>query len=150
MNIGREPDVFLGLQAPCGPLYSGVCIISTSVFHHIDTLPVAYFIVLSWVVSASVLARLGGGWLVRMTSGPIRDILAIRVNVSLSGDEIVFHLFEKQTWLNLQAHVLAALVRHLSPVCQHTVPCPQPVPTPVLRKILIPEQYWSGCPPNHH
>lgn len=120
-----------------------------TVFGQLELLPLAYLVVLTWVVSATVLAKLLGPTLVESTSGSIQQLLSKDVGINVTGDNLQEHLFERALLNALNAQILFHLVgdfarliggAHLQPVLvvNHRAP-----------KAMYPEKYWSGCPPNH-
>lgn len=119
-----------------------------TVFNHIESLPIAYFIILMWVVCANVLAKLFGDRLIEATSGSLQRILALKINMGVTGDEIAFHLFERRLLSNLNTQLLFTLLTDI--VQWMLVGLLVPVPVEVLNfnKNMYPEKYWSGCPPN--
>jgi hypothetical protein len=119
-----------------------------TVFHQIESLPIAYFVVLMWVVCANVLAKLLGERLIEATSGSLQRILSHRLNVRVTGDEMAFHLFERRLISNLNTQLLFSL---LADFVKWMIVGPLvPVPVEVLNfnRNMYPEKYWSGCPPN--
>lgn len=119
-----------------------------TMFHQIELLPIAYFTVLMCVIAANVAAKLCGSLLIDATSGTLFNrILSRRVNVSLTGDEIVFHLFDRQLVASLNTRILMQLMRDLARLLGPGILVPLQAETIVLQKTRIPEKYWSGCPP---
>lgn len=118
------------------------------IFNQLEFLPVAYFIVLMWVVCATVLAKLFGGMLIEATPGVLQPILSRPVNIRVTGDGIVFHIFEKSLVTDLNTRMAFDLVRDFARLAGGGIFVPAPATPFVLQKILVPEQYWSGCPPN--
>lgn len=108
----------------------------------------AYFITLIWVMGATVLAKILGPMLIRGTSGWLQNILSHRLKVDMTGDEIVFHLFEGRLLSDLNKRILFTLVRDFARFLGGSALISVPVETSAIRRILVPEQYWSGCPPN--
>jgi len=119
-----------------------------TVFHQIESLPIAYFIVLMWVVCANVLAKLLGDRLIEATSGPLHQFLSRRVNVRVTGDEIAFHLFERRLISNLNTQLLFTLLADFAQWMLVGSLVPVPVEVLNFNKNMYPEKYWSGCPPN--
>jgi hypothetical protein len=119
-----------------------------TVFQQIESLPIAYFIVLMWVVCANVLAKLLGDRLIEATSGPLQQLLARKVNIAVTGDEFAFHLFERHLIANINTQLLFTLLADF--VKWMLVGPLVPVPVEVLNfnKNMYPEKFWSGCPPN--
>jgi hypothetical protein len=119
-----------------------------TVFHQIESLPIAYFVVLMWVVCANVLAKLLGERLIEATSGSLQRILSRRVNVPVTGDEMAFHLFERRLISNLNTQLLFTLLVDFAKWMAVGPLVPVPVEVLNFNKNMYPEKYWSGCPPN--
>ncbi len=117
-------------------------------FHQVEFLPIAYFTVLMWVVSANIVAKLFGPMLIRLSSGWLQSILSKKVNVSLTSDAIVLHLFEERLLSSLNSQVLLTLMRDLTRLFGTSLKIPVLTEAFALQKIQTPENYWSGCPPN--
>ncbi|HEY9685570.1 MAG TPA: hypothetical protein V6C52_01195 [Coleofasciculaceae cyanobacterium] len=117
-------------------------------FSQLELLPIAYFTIVMWVVCATVLAKLFGFALVDATSGTLRRILSRPINIRVTGDGIVLHFFEARLVANLQTRLLFERARDFARLLGERLLAPVPTQAYVLQKILIPEQYWSGCPPN--
>jgi hypothetical protein len=119
-----------------------------TVFNHLESLPIAYFIVLMWVVCANVLAKLLGDRLIEATSGSVQRLLSRKINMGVTGDEIAFHLFERRLIRTINTQLLFTLLTDI--VQWILVGSLIPVPVGVLNfnKNMYPEKYWSGCPPN--
>lgn len=119
-----------------------------SVFSQIELLPIAYFLVLMCVVCANVLAKLLGDRLVRMTSGPLHRLLALEVQVPVTGDTIGSHLFEKQLLQQINTQLLFKLnIDFTKWMNGETLKLLSTKPHLFIVQ-LYPQIYWSGCPPN--
>jgi len=101
-----------------------------------------------WVVCATVMGRLLAPRLLKRTSGRLNRLLSHRVNIALSGDKFIFNMFESQVLDTLRTQLLFRLVKDLVRLAGGGSLTPPPVEMWTLRKILVPEKYWSGCPPN--
>jgi hypothetical protein len=119
-----------------------------TVFSQIELLPIAYFIVLMSVICANVLAKFLGERLVCMTSGPLRRLLTLQVDIPVTGDTINLHLFERQLIQHINTQLLFQLninfTRWMSGEKLKITPT-EPQSFPIQ---LYPQIYWSGCPPN--
>ena len=118
------------------------------VFEQIEFLPIAYFLVLMWVVCATVLAKLLGWWLIELTSGSLQSLLSRRVNVPVTGDEIATHLFEKRLLSNINNQLVFTLLGDIVRLMGAVALVPVPVEVLNFHKHMYPEKHWSGCPPN--
>lgn len=117
-------------------------------FHSIESLPLAYLMVLTWVVCANVLAKVLAPILVDGTSGWLQDVLSRRVGVTVTGDKIVYHLFEQQLLVQISTRLWIGLIEHLQrPPGDYTLAVVG-VETISARKEQHFSNYWSGCPPN--
>lgn len=119
-----------------------------TVFNQLELLPIAYLLVLSWVLCATVVGKLLGDSLIRSTSGQVQQLLSKKVRLQLSADSLHVHVFERALLdsINVQIvfHYIGDFARlvggaRLQPVLVVNHRPPQP---------LYPEKYWSGCPPN--
>lgn len=120
-----------------------------SLFHNLELLPIAYFIVVMWVVCSGVLGKLFGGYLISATSGPLRQMLSKRINVAFTGDTIVDSLFESCLLAGTRRRLLLVLLphfRHKAEQCKLLVF--NVVHIDSCRERLFRGHYWSGCPPN--
>lgn len=117
-------------------------------FHQIEFLPIAYFIVLMWVVCANVTAKLLGPILLERTSGKVNRLLSRRIPVELTGDELIGKIFEDKLLANLRVSILFLWARNFARLSCADRVVVYPVEAHALQKMLVPEQYWSGCPPN--
>jgi len=117
-------------------------------FNQLEFLPIAYLTVVLWVVCATVLAKLFGTILTDATSGALRQLLSCPLNIHVTGDDIVLHLFEEKLISNLHIRLLFEIIRDFARVLGAGLLLPMPVPELALQKIRVPAQYWSGCPPN--
>jgi hypothetical protein len=86
--------------------------------------------------------------LVDATSGTLRRILSRPINIRVTGDGIVLLFFEARLVANLQIRLLFERAHDFARLLGELLLPPVPAQAYVLQKILIPEQYWSGCPPN--
>ncbi len=120
----------------------------SSLFSQIELLPIAYLLILLWVVCATVSAKLLAPVLVNATTGTPQRILSQKLNIQVTGDIITLHLFEEQALKTLNTRLLFDLVRDLARLAGGGIFVPVPTETHALQKILVPECYWSGCPPN--
>lgn len=116
-------------------------------FNQIEFLPIAYFVVLMWVVCASVAAKALAPMLIELSSDSWKRILSLRINIHLTSDDIHFHLFEK----NLLADTNTRLLISMDPRIARAIGSFQQAITTVesrtVREHFFPEKYWSGCPP---
>jgi|GEM_PF-2910088 hypothetical protein len=118
------------------------------IFAKLELLPVAYFLIVMWVVCATVLGKIFGGMLVEATSGSLRNLLSRRVNVAVTGDEIAYHLFEKRLISNLNTQMLFTLLGDFARRIVGGSLVPVPAEDLNFHKNMYPEKHWSGCPPN--
>jgi len=95
-----------------------------------------------------VLARLIGPRLLAHTGGALNRILSRRFNVASSGDKFIFNLFDVRVLATLRICLLLTHAKDMLRLFGGGVQAPRPLETITLRKILLPEKYWSGCPPN--
>jgi hypothetical protein len=119
-----------------------------SIFHQIEFLPIAYFIILMWVVCAGIIGKLLGPMLIEVTSGTLHRLLERRINVHMTADEIVLYLFEQQLLANVYKRILLNLVVNLVRLFTERLVIPLYRDAFNLRATFFPEKYWSGCPPN--
>jgi hypothetical protein len=119
-----------------------------TVFHQLESLPIAYLMVLSWVLCATVAGKILGQTLLGSTSGSIHRLLSRDVGLSVSADSLHVHVFERAILSRLNAqmvfHYIGDFARlvggsTLQPVLLVSHHPPEP---------LYPEKYWSGCPPD--
>lgn len=119
-----------------------------TVFEQLELLPLAYLVVLVWVIGANLVAKLLGPTLIGSTSGSVQKVLAKDLRIQVTGDNIHQHVFERALLSNLNTQILFHLVgggarlsggMTLQPVLLINHRTPQ---------VLYPEKYWSGCPPN--
>jgi len=119
-----------------------------SLFNQIELLPVTYFIILMCVVCANVLAKLMGERLVNLTSGSLKQLLAVELNIPVTGDTIEFHLFEQQLIEKIHIQLLFKwnidFTRWMGREKIKSIPAQEANP----QINLYPQIYWSGCPPN--
>jgi hypothetical protein len=118
------------------------------IFNQIALLPIAYFIVLMCVVCTGVTAKLLAPLLIEVTSGSLQKLLSLRINIALTADEIIYHLFEQQLWANANKRIFLTLVPRMT-----RLPESRPVQRtnwemPYRLTLFFPEKHWSGCPPN--
>ncbi len=118
------------------------------IFAKLELLPVAYFLIVMWVVCATVLGKIFGGMLVEATSGSLRNLLSRRVNVAVTGDEIAYHLFEKRLIANLNTQMIFTLLGDFARRIVGGSLVPVPSEDLNFHKNMYPEKHWSGCPPN--
>lgn len=118
------------------------------VFNQIELLPIAYFIILMCVVCANVLAKLLGDNLVRMTSGPLRRLLSLEVDIPVTGDTIGFHLFERQLIEHMNIQMLIKWSIDFTRWMGGERYSKLPTEDQNHHIALYPQIYWSGCPPN--
>lgn len=123
-------------------------IITGTIFHQAESLPLAYLIVLMWVVCANVLAKLFSPLLVEATSGWLKRLLSRPLNVNMTGDKVVFHLFEKQFLKQVNQHLFFNLLGDLGCLPGSYALALQPVETGIVCREYHPARYWSGCPPD--
>jgi hypothetical protein len=123
-------------------------IITETIFYHPEGLPVAYLIILTWVVCANVLARLLAPSLINASSGWLRQLLTRPVNVVVTADKVVPHLFERQLLEQVKDRLLFELLGDLGYLGHRCALARQPVETQVFGKAHYPDRYRSGCPPN--
>jgi len=119
-----------------------------SLFNQIELLPITYFIILMCVVCANVLAKLMGYRLINLTSGSLQQLLAVELNIPVTGDTIEFHLLERQLIEKIHIQLLFKwnidFTRWMGGERNLFAPAEETSP-----KInLYPQIYWSGCPPN--
>lgn len=119
-----------------------------TVFHQIEFLPIAYLIVLMWVVSANVLGKMLGWRLVQATSGSLHELLARQINISVTGDQISIHLFEKRVMRNLKIQLVFTILPDFLNQLEGLVLAISSLEALNYHKKMYPEKYWSGCPPN--
>jgi hypothetical protein len=110
---------------------------------------VLYFMVLVWVIGATVMAKLLAPLLIDVATGPLKLILSWRIEIPLTGDRIILDFFEEGLLASLNARLLLELAADLLKPATAGVLVPVPVEAFVLQKILVPEKYWSGCPPDY-
>lgn len=119
-----------------------------TVFAQLESLPLAYLMVLSWVLCATVAGKLLGSALIDSTSGRVQRVLAKDVGLAVSADNLHSHVFERAFLDTLNTQILFHCVGDfarlsggvfMQPVLVINHRAPQP---------LYPEKYWSGCPPN--
>ena len=119
-----------------------------SLFNQIELLPITYFIILMCVVCANVLAKLMGYRLINLTSGSLQQLLAVELNIPVTGDTIEFHLFEQQLIEKIHIQLLFKwnidFTRWIEGDQKQFVPAEETRP----QISLYPQIYWSGCPPN--
>lgn len=119
-----------------------------TVFSQIELLPIAYFIVLMSVICANVLAKLLGDRLVCMTSGSLRRLLALQVNIPVTGDTISLHLFERQSIQQINTQLVFKLNIDFTRWMSGEKLKLSPTEPQSFLLQLYPQIYWSGCPPN--
>ena len=119
-----------------------------SLFNQIELLPITYFIILMCVVCANVLAKLMGYRLINLTSGSLQQLLAVELNIPVTGDTIEFHLFEQQLIEKIHIQLLFKwnidFTRWMGGEQNLFAPAEETSP----KISLYPQIYWSGCPPN--
>jgi len=100
------------------------------------------------VVCANVLAKLMGYRLINLTSGSLQQLLAVELNIPVTGDTIEFHLFERQLIEKIHIQLLFKwnidFTRWMGGDQKPFVPAEETSP----QISLYPQIYWSGCPPN--
>lgn len=119
-----------------------------TIFNQIESLPIAYVVVLMWVVCANVLGKLLGDALIEASSGSLKKVLSKPIHLNVTGDEITLHLFEEGLISNLNMQVLFALLGDFARCIGTGRPVSVTAEAICIQKNLYPEQYWSGCPPN--
>src|SRR4051812_15052071 len=80
------------------------------IFEQIEFLPIAYIMILMWVVFATVMSKLLGSYLIPVIPAPLQDLLSRRLNVAVSGDELAHHLFEQGLLANLNIQIAFTLL----------------------------------------
>lgn len=118
-----------------------------TVFEQLELLPLAYLVVLAWVVGANLLAKLLAPRLIESTSGPVRSVLAKDLHIQVTGDGLYTHLFEQSILERLNAYVVFHLIGDLARLAGGTLLQPVLIINHRTPKALYPEKYWSGCPP---
>ncbi|HEY9746877.1 MAG TPA: hypothetical protein V6C99_11745 [Oculatellaceae cyanobacterium] len=111
-------------------------------------MPVAYLLILCWVVCANVLAKLFGPLLVEATSGWVKQLLSRPLNITVTGDSMIFHLFGKQILQAVNHRLFFELLSDLGRLPGGYALALQPAECSIGYKEYHPARYWSGCPPN--
>lgn len=118
------------------------------VFNQIELLPIAYFLILMCVVCANVLAKLLGDRLIGMTSGSLRHLLSLEIDIPVTGDTIGYHLFEQQVIERINLRLLLDWGIDFTRWMLGEQNRLSPTTTSPPKIALYPQIYWSGCPPN--
>jgi hypothetical protein len=119
-----------------------------TVFDQLELLPLAYLVVLTWVLSASIGGKLLGQWLVQASPEPVQKILSKRVPLTVSSDNIHLHLLERNLLNSLNTQIWFHLVGDFARLSGGVLLQPVLVVNHRAPQALYPEKYWSGCPPN--
>jgi hypothetical protein len=119
-----------------------------TVFEQLELLPLAYLVVLTWVVGANLIAKLLGPTLIESTSGPVKKVLGKDLRIQVTGDNIHQHIFERALISSLNTQILFHLVGDLARLTGGTLIQPVLLLSHRAPKAMYPEKYWSGCPPN--
>ena len=120
-----------------------------TVFDQLEPLPLAYLVVLTWVLGATLVGKLLGQWLVKSTHGTVHEILAKEVPLRVTGDNLSEHLFERNLLHSLNTQILFHLIGDFARLSGGVILQPVLVVNHRAPKALYPEKYWSGCPPNY-
>lgn len=119
-----------------------------TVFDQLESLPLAYLLIVAWVVCANIMAKLLSDKLIQSTSGRLRQILSRNLPVKVTSDNISQHLFENQVLETINAQVIFHFVGDFARLMGGAQLVPVPLTVRRAPKAIYPEKYWSGCPPN--
>lgn len=114
----------------------------------LQLLPLLYLQIVLWVISATVLGKIFGPSLLKRTTGVLHNLLAKPIPILVTGDHIYQHVLDAQLLQQCRTILLfksaiQLLLNGLGVSLQQ-----MDMVLIALRKVLTPEQYWSGCPPN--
>lgn len=100
-----------------------------------------------WVVCAFAVAKLLAPSLLNATSGWLHKALSSQIGLNLTSDRLGNDLFNRQVLWTLTRQLIFTLLKDFSRlICGSAIEL-RLIGSHILYKILIPEQYWSGCPP---
>jgi len=116
------------------------------IFNRIELWPIVYFVLLMWIMAAMVLARFLEPYLLAHVPAWLAKILMFRVEIRFTSDRFVSDIFDQNVLTRLNRLLLFALIPDLARLLRGSACFVRQEPV-ALRKFLVPEQYWSGCPP---
>ena len=119
-----------------------------TVFDQLESLPIAYLMVLSWVLCATVVGKVLGRTLVGSTTGTIQRLLSRDVGIQVSADNLHVHVFERALLDSLNVQIVFHYIGDFARLLGGSTLQPVLVVNHRTPQRLYPEKYWSGCPPN--
>ncbi len=119
-----------------------------TVFHQLESLPIAYLLVLSWVLCATVAGKILGRALLDYTSGSIQRLLSREVGIAVSADSLPVHVLEKAILHNLNVQIAFHCIGDFARLAGGSALQPVLLVNHRIPEPLYPERYWSGCPPD--
>ncbi|WP_303673714.1 hypothetical protein [Vampirovibrio chlorellavorus] len=119
-----------------------------TVFHQLESLPIAYLLVLGWVLCATVTGKILGRTLLDSTSGSVQRLLSRDVGIELTADSLPVHVFEKAILDSLNVQIVFHCIGDFARLVGGSTLQPVLLVNPRTPEPLYPERYWSGCPPD--
>jgi hypothetical protein len=118
-----------------------------TVFDQLALLPLAYLLVLSWVLFSNLLGKLLGHTLIESTSGQVRQVLSKNVGIHVAADSLHSHVFERTFLKTLNTQLVFHCIGDFARLSGGVLLKPSLIITHRPLQILYPEKFWSGCPP---
>lgn len=119
-----------------------------TVFDQLECLPLAYLMVLSWVLFSNLVGKLLGQMLIQSTSGQAQLVLSKNVGIHVTADSLHSHMFERTLLKTLNTQIIFNCMGNFARLLGESLLKPDLILTHRPLKSLYPEKFWSGCPPS--
>ena len=118
-----------------------------TVFDQLEFLPLAYLMVLSWVLFSNLIGKLLGQILIQSTSGRVQQVLSKNVGLHVTADSLHSHVFERTFLKTLNTQIIFHCIGDFARLFGGSLLTAVLIVTHRPLKPLYPEKFWSGCPP---
>jgi hypothetical protein len=118
------------------------------VFDQLECLPLAYLVVLSWVLFSNLIGKLLGQMLIQSTSGQVQQVLSKNVGIHVTADSLHSHVFERAFLNTLNTQIIFHCIGDFARLFGGILIRPILIITHRPLQLLYPEKFWSGCPPS--